>query len=275
MEVKRMNTGRRNGSSSGMERCSGDELSAVETHGCRKRSEKDPTCGGAETSEIPVLSFPRWKRVLDLTCVVATLPCWILIMVLVTLWIRMVSPGPTFYRQERIGYRGRRFKIFKFRSMKVNVETRTHEDYFTRLIHEKTPMKKLDAAGDPRLIFGGRVLRALGLDELPQILNVVRGEMSLVGPRPCTPHEFQHYQEWQRERVKAPPGLTGLWQVNGKNKTTFDEMIQMDFLYAERMSPLLDLKVILMTIPAIFAQVIDSRNMQRRQQAGMEKQVSL
>lgn len=118
-------------------------------------------------------------------------------------------------------------------------------------------MTKLDAA-DPRLISGGRFLRASGLDELPQIFNVLRGEMSLVGPRPCLPHEFERYTVWQQERVNAPPGLTGFWQVNGKNKTTFSEMIAMDIFYARHMSIWLDLKIILKTIPALIEQMDES-----------------
>ena len=109
------------------------------------------------------------------------------------------------------------------------------------------PMTKLDAYGDPRLAPFGRFLRASGLDELPQIFNVLCGEMSLVGPRPCTPNEFAHYEPWQRERVNGLPGLTGYWQVNGKNKTTFNEMIMMDLFYLENMSVLLDLKIMLKT----------------------------
>lgn len=120
-------------------------------------------------------------------------------------------------------------------------------------------MTKLDLAGDPRLITGGRFLRASGLDELPQIFNVLRGEMSLVGPRPCLPHEFARYGLWQQERVNAPPGLTGFWQVNGKNKTTFSEMIAMDIFYARNMSVWLDLQIILKTIPALVEQTRETR----------------
>ena len=120
-------------------------------------------------------------------------------------------------------------------------------------------MTKLDVAGDPRLIAGGRFLRASGLDELPQIFNVLRGEMSLVGPRPCLPHEFERYGAWQQERVNAPPGLTGFWQVNGKNKTTFSEMIAMDIFYVRNMSPGLDLRIILKTIPALIGQTLEGR----------------
>jgi len=141
--------------------------------------------------------------------------------------------------------------------MKVGVDTACHQRHLERLMEVNCPMTKLDAVGDPRLIGGGRILRALGLDELPQILNVLRGEMSLVGPRPCTPDEFQHYEHWQKQRVDAAPGLTGYWQVNGKNKTTFTEMIKMDIIYARNMSLRLDLVIMLRTPPALAAQLLE------------------
>ena len=143
--------------------------------------------------------------------------------------------------------------------MKVNVETQSHERHLEQLIHANCPMTKLDASGDPRIILGGRILRALGLDELPQLFNVLRGEMSLVGPRPCTPNEFARFQLSQRERVNAAPGLTGYWQVNGKNKTTFTEMIDMDIFYTKNMSLWLDLTIMLRTFPAVVTQVIEAR----------------
>jgi lipopolysaccharide/colanic/teichoic acid biosynthesis glycosyltransferase len=180
-------------------------------------------------------------------------------MICVTLWIRAVSPGPIFYRQERVGYRGRRFMIIKFRTMMVNVETRSHERHLEQLMQANCPMTKLDASGDPRIVRGGRFLRAMGLDELPQLFNVLRGEMSLVGPRPCTLHEFQHYQAWGQERLNASPGLTGYWQVNGKNKTTFTEMVSMDIFYARHMSLWLDLAIMLRTLPAVVVQLGEAR----------------
>ena len=152
---------------------------------------------------------PLWKHILDITCALVSLPIWLPILVCVALWIKIASPGPIFFRQERVGYRGRHFMMLKFRTMKVNVETQSHERHLEQLIHADCPMTKLDAAGDPRIISGGTILRATGLDELPQLFNVLRREMSLVGPRPCTPHEFQRYQPWQQERVNAAPGLTG------------------------------------------------------------------
>jgi lipopolysaccharide/colanic/teichoic acid biosynthesis glycosyltransferase len=180
-------------------------------------------------------------------------------MILIALWIKIASPGPIFFRQERIGYRGRRFRILKFRTMKVNVETASHERHLEQLMRADCPMTKLDAKGDSRVIRGGRILRAAGLDELPQLFNVLRGEMSLVGPRPCTPNEFQHYETWQRQRVNASPGLTGWWQVNGKNKTTFTEMIKLDIYYARNVSLWMDLMIILRTFPAILTQVVEAR----------------
>lgn len=155
--------------------------------------------------------------------------------------------------------------ILKFRSMRVNAETRSHEGYLDQLITANRPMTKMDDLGDSRLIPGGRILRATGLDELPQLFNVIRGDMSLVGPRPCTLNEFAKYQPWQKARVNAPPGLTGFWQVSGKNKTTFSEMIAMDIIYADEMSVRNDVIIIFKTLPAIIDQILESQK--RRRQA--------
>ena len=202
-------------------------------------------------------ALPKWKRLIDLLVVALLFPLWLPIMTLIALWVAITSPGPIFYRQPRIGFKGSRFMLIKFRTMKVNAETHVHEAYLEHLIVSDRPMIKLDAT-DPRLILGGRFLRAIGLDELPQIFNVLKGEMSLVGPRPCTVTEFERYAPEQRARVNALPGLTGFWQVNGKNKTTFSEMIEMDIFYSRNISFSLDLKIILRTVPAIVGQLSDS-----------------
>jgi exopolysaccharide production protein ExoY len=207
-------------------------------------------------------AMPIWKRILDLTFVGLTLPLWLPLMILVMIWIKVVSPGPVFFRQPRVGYRRRQFMIFKFRTMHVNAETKTHAEYFAYLMRADCPMTKLDQA-DPRLIACGRFLRASGLDELPQIFNVIWGNMTLVGPRPCLPHEFEQYELWQQQRVTVLPGLTGYWQVNGKNQTTFSEMITMDLFYARNMSLRLDLAIILKTIPALLTQTLESRAVSR------------
>ncbi len=219
--------------------------------------------------------IPLWKRALDLMLISLTSPLWLPVMILIMVAIKIGSPGPVFYRQQRVGHRGRSFMIFKFRTMKVNVETHVHESHFERLMVSNLPMVKLDSKGDPRLIRFGRFLRAAGLDELPQLFNVWTGKMSLVGPRPCTIHEFEHYEPWQRERVNAPPGLTGFWQVNGKNRTTFSEMIDMDILYGNNMSLRLDLLILLKTIPAVIDQFIEMQgglwsNWSRQQSFGKQ-----
>ena len=203
-----------------------------------------------------LMRTPGWKRALDLTLVSVTYPIWLPLMLLVMAAIKIFSPGPIFYRQERIGFRGRPFMIFKFRSMKVHAQTSQHELHFERLMRGGAPMTKLDA-GDPRIIPWGRFLRATGLDELPQVFNVIRGEMSLVGPRPCTRLEFERYEDWQRGRVNALPGLTGYWQVNGKNGTTFQEMIEMDLFYAQNSSVRLDLWIMVKTPTVLFRQTLE------------------
>jgi len=143
--------------------------------------------------------------------------------------------------------------------MKVGADTSGHQDYFKQLIGTNAPMMKLDSRGDSRLIPGSKWLRASGLDELPQIINVLRREMSVVGPRPCIPGEYAAYQPWQRQRCEAMPGLTGLWQVSGKNRTTFEEMVNLDIRYGATKSILMDLRIIVMTVPALLVQIYDTK----------------
>jgi exopolysaccharide production protein ExoY len=199
--------------------------------------------------------MPGWKRSLDLMVVFLTLPLWLGLMIVIAFWIRIVSPGPVFFQQRRIGFRGKHFSLFKFRSMGVCTGTRSHEDHFDRLVEANRPMTKLDVLGDPRLIRGARFLRATGLDELPQILNVIKGEMSLVGPRPCTPRELPKFAGPPLERFNTPPGLTGYWQVNGKNSTTFSEMLDLDICYVRNASLRLDLLILLKTPAALWEQL--------------------
>ena len=207
--------------------------------------------------------MPTWKRVIDLLCCAAAFPLFAVLTLFMALMTRLTSPGPVLFRQERVGLDGRRFRIFKFRTMHAGVETFGHRAHSSQLRATNAPMQKLDAQGDKRLIPGGWILRATGLDELPQIVNIWRGEMSAVGPRPCIPYEYEEYTEEQRQRFRSVPGLTGLWQVSGKNRTTFEEMIRFDREYTRRMSFSLDLKIILLTIPALCVQLSDIHHSRR------------
>jgi lipopolysaccharide/colanic/teichoic acid biosynthesis glycosyltransferase len=210
-----------------------------------------------ETSE-QTAKLPSWKRTLDLGVILLFSPVLILAGGLVALLVKLGSPGPVLFRQLRVGYKGQEFLCYKFRSMKVDAETDSHRGHTAQLMKSETPMTKLDAEKDPRIIPFGSLLRCTGLDELPQLINVLRGEMSLVGPRPCIPYEFEGYEAWQRRRFDAVPGLTGLWQVSGKNRTTFNQMIQLDIKYSKRANLWLDLKIILKTVPALMIQCYDT-----------------
>jgi lipopolysaccharide/colanic/teichoic acid biosynthesis glycosyltransferase len=216
-------------------------------------------------SSLPLQSdVPSWKRRLDIACIVLALPVLLPLAFLIAIKIKILSPGPVLFKQQRVGLRGRRFNCLKFRSMHVNADNSAHERHLSHLIRSNAPMVKMDLEGDRRLIPLGRLFRSTGLDELPQMLNVLRGEMSLVGPRPCLPYEEENYLPWHKERYATLPGLTGLWQVNGKNNTTFDEMMQLDVWYAKNKSLWLDVKILFKTIPAIIAQVRELRRKRRQ-----------
>ncbi len=205
------------------------------------------------------MGLPRWKRRLDVTLIILALPVLLPVAIIIAMIIRLTSKGPILFQQERVGYRGQRFMCLKFRTMHCGAETVSHQGHFQKLMDSDAPMTKLDSRGDARIIPFGKLLRAAGLDELPQLFNVLNGEMSLVGPRPCLPYEANHYLPWQRERFNAAPGLTGLWQVNGKNRTTFTRMMQLDIEYARTKSLWLDLKVLFKTVPALLVQIGDLR----------------
>ena len=217
-----------------------------------------------ESTEAPInldatVTVPGWKRFLDVALVLLALPVLVPLMITIALIIWTVSEGPILFRQERVGLRGSRFMCFKFRTMKANNDTAVHQGHLADLMGSNKPMMKMDVKGDPRIIPLGVPLRASGLDELPQILNVLRGDMSLVGPRPCVSYEYEKYLPWQKERFNTLPGLTGLWQVSGKNRTTFDEMIQLDIEYSRTKTMWKDLWIITKTIPALLVQMRDTR----------------
>jgi len=209
------------------------------------------------SAAIDRIGVPSWKRMLDIICILASSILWVPAGLMVAMFIKIVSPGPVLFMQERIGHTGKRFLCLKFRTMAVNADTSVHQKHLNQLMTSNQPMKKLDGAGDSRLIRGGLWLRSLGVDELPQLINILRGEMSLVGPRPCVPYEYEMFQPHHRQRCDTLPGLTGLWQVNGKNRTTFERMMELDLAYVEKKSLFLDLKIILFTVPAVLLQVWD------------------
>lgn len=201
--------------------------------------------------------IPAWKRTMDIAGSAAGLVLLSPLMLLIALFIKAVSPGPVLFRQERMGRRGKTFTMLKFRTMQLDSDTTIHREYLVDLIRNEKEMEKLDGKADPRIIPFGSLLRALGLDELPQLVNVLLGDMSLVGPRPCLPYEALEYHPWHMRRFDVLPGLTGLWQVNGKNRTTFTEMMRFDVSYAKRKTFLLDMEIFLKTVPAVIRQAAD------------------
>jgi exopolysaccharide production protein ExoY len=223
-----------------------------------------PTCETTVAVVPPPAPLPLWKRGVDLACCLLALPVFAVCTVLAAVLHRSLRPEILFFCQERVGHRGRRFSIFKFRTMHVNAETATHQAHLVELMRSNVPMRKMDTRGDNRLVRGAWLFRASGFDELPQIINVWRAEMSIVGPRPCIPYEYEQYTAAQQRRFAAVPGLTGLWQVSGKNNTTFEEMISLDVQYARTRSLWLDVKIILLTVPALIAQVVETRRSRRQ-----------
>lgn len=203
----------------------------------------------------------RAKRVLDVALSALGLAVLALPMAVIAAAIKLSSPGPLFYCQERIGLRGRAFRFVKFRSMVVGAHEERHREYVEALIAGDTlecdrgdpeeHCRVLKMTDDERVTPVGCFLRRYSLDELPQLWNVLRGDMSLVGPRPPLPYEVDAYSEWHRTRLQALPGVSGLWQVGGRSRVTFDEMVFQDLLYATDQSLLLDLAICLRTVPAI------------------------
>lgn len=211
--------------------------------------------------EEPLSGFARvLKRSVDLIVsfliLLVTAPLWLLI----ALAVKLESRGPVFYRQERVGMDGHIFLLYKFRSMRMEPDVdHEHREYMARMI-KKVGEINLGTDQQPsykfingrRLTRIGRLLRRLSLDELPQIFNVFKGEMSLVGPRPPISYEVECYETWHRKRLDVKPGLTGLWQVSGRYRLSFDQMVKLDIYYIENWSLWLDLKIILKTLPALF-----------------------
>ena len=199
------------------------------------------------------------KRVLDIIGSTFGLILLSPVMLCVAAIVKLTSPGPVFFRQQRVGAAGRTFTMFKFRSMQVNCDHRIHQQYVEGFIQSAPGMTSGKEAifklvNDPRLTPVGDFLRRSSIDELPQLFNVLRGEMSLVGPRPPLPYEVARYKRWHRRRVlEAKPGMTGLWQVTGRSRTTFDDMVRLDLRYAAKSSVWIDVKILLATPKAVLS----------------------
>ena len=191
-------------------------------------------------------------RALDLVATVALVLLLAPLLLLIALIIKLDSPGPVLFRQQRVGRGRRTFLVAKFRTMQHGADHDVHRDYMLALIESGTPAPKL--AGDARVTRFGAFLRRTSLDELPQLWNVLRGEMSLVGPRPPIPYEVDHYPPHWFERFLVKPGVTGLWQVSGRSEVSLEEMIELDVDYARRRSVLLNVWILLRTIPAVLSQ---------------------
>lgn len=190
--------------------------------------------------------------IIALTLILLSAP----LLIVIALAIKITSRGPVLFVQERVGKGGKPFKFYKFRSMAHNNDTSIHEAYMQKLIRGEIeagengegPSFKMEK--DPRITEFGQFIRKTSLDELPQLFNVLNGTMSLVGPRPPIPYEVQAYKSWHLQRLSVKPGVTGLWQVSGRSSIAFDEMVQLDLEYIEKRNALLDLKILLKTIPA-------------------------
>jgi len=207
----------------------------------------------------PLSEIERFaKRASDILIALIALLILAPALIVIALLIKLESRGAIIFKQERVGMDGRLFLFYKFRTMRAGNDDKEHREYLknyisgaeeTNLGDEEKPVFKLK--NDSRVTIIGKYLRRLSLDELPQFLNVLRGDMSIVGPRPPIPYEVEAYQLWHRKRLDMKPGITGLWQVSGRNRLTFEEMVKLDLYYIENWSLLLDLKIILRTLPAM------------------------
>ncbi len=197
-------------------------------------------------------SATGFKRLLDLTFSAAGLLLLSPVFAAAAALIKLTSEGPVLFRQERVGHLGKSFIFLKFRSMYIDRDHRIHEEFIRNFIkpaaaEANNSQSVYKIRKDPRITPLGHLLRKTSIDELPQLVNVLRGEMSLIGPRPPLPYECEIYEKWHLSRVQAKPGITGLWQVKGRSRTSFDEMVRLDLKYIREWSPWLDIKILLKT----------------------------
>ena len=190
-----------------------------------------------------------FKRIIDIAITLLMLPLLLPIMLITALAIRIESPGPILFHQERVGFNGKHFKMYKFRSMVANAEDMVHE--VVKRTEDDPEGKHARKDDDPRITRVGHFIRRTSIDELPQFFNVLRGEMSLVGPRPALPEEVTHYKPWHRQRLYVRPGITGLWQVSGRADIPFEEKVLLDIYYIENWSLGIDLQILAQTAPQV------------------------
>jgi len=220
----------------------------------------DPLLEDLRRRQPQVTVYSVVKRAVDVAGSAALLVLFAPLFLLIAILIKLGSAGPVFYRQPRIGQMAKPFTMLKFRTMYSNVDHTIHREFVTRFIQASADVREpvedapFKIAHDPRVTPIGRILRKTSLDELPQFLNVLTGEMSLVGPRPPLPYEVEQYQSWHRRRIlEVKPGITGLWQVTGRSRTTFDEMVRLDLRYARTCSLWTDIKILLATPGAVIS----------------------
>ncbi|MBN2185747.1 MAG: sugar transferase [Candidatus Krumholzibacteriota bacterium] len=201
------------------------------------------------------------KRSIDVAVSLAVLVLGFPFFLAIGLLIKLTSRGPVFFKQRRVGENGRPFFLYKFRSMKIGCDDSIHREFTQNYIQGQEPQTSLDGEAvalykivdDPRITAIGGFLRRTSLDELPQFINILRNEMSVVGPRPPMEYEYEHYDDWHKLRVKIKPGLTGLWQVSGRSTVPFQEMVMLDLYYIEHWSLKMDLNIMIKTVPVMLA----------------------
>jgi lipopolysaccharide/colanic/teichoic acid biosynthesis glycosyltransferase len=213
-----------------------------------------PSDGPSEDVE----AIPVVKRALDLLVTVPALLLFSPVMVVIALAVKLDSTGPAMFRQERVGRNGHTFGCWKFRSMYHDCDEEYHREQARNWFKGTPGQAGYKPRTDPRITRIGRILRATSLDELPQLLNVLVGDMSLVGPRPAIPYERALYKPWYLERERVNPGITGLWQVSGRDNVSAETMMLLDVVYVRRSSPWLDLKILACTVPALFGRPMPS-----------------
>lgn len=201
------------------------------------------------------------KRSIDVVVSLLVLVIGFPFFLAIAILIKITSKGPVFFKQVRVGRDGAYFVLYKFRTMREGHDDTAHREFTRNFINGNGAHASLDQNGDnvfkltddPRITGVGNFLRRVSLDELPQFINILKGEMTIVGPRPCLPYEYECYKDWHKQRVKVKPGLTGLWQVKGRSKVSFDEMVRLDLYYIEYWTLMMDVKIMLNTLPVMLA----------------------